>query len=95
MNKNISITFEELNKVDMISIVSSFPSNFINHRSQGIPDEFKKQILHEQYKNGLETGHLELTNNGYESSTKHTDEAVEQEITGYKYVNNALVPIDS
>jgi hypothetical protein len=33
--------------------------------------------------------------NGNESSTKHTDEAAEQEITGYKYVNNVLVPIDA
>ena len=33
--------------------------------------------------------------NGNESSTKHTNEAAEQEITGYKYVNNILVPIDA
>lgn len=77
MSKNISITFEELNKTDMISIVSYFPSEFINHRSPGIPDELKKRILHEQYKNrivsdGLETGHLELTDNGYKFKSKQS-----------------------
>lgn len=77
MSKNISITFEELNKTDMISIVSYFPSEFINHRSPNIPDELKKRILHEQYKNrivsdGLETGHLELTDNGYKFKSKQS-----------------------
>lgn len=77
VSKNISITLEELNKTDMISIVSSFPSNFINHRSPGIPDELKKQILHEQYKkrivsDGLETGHLVLTDNGYIFKSKQS-----------------------
>ncbi|WP_434746094.1 hypothetical protein [Candidatus Pantoea rara] len=77
MSNNISITIEELNKTDMISIVSYFPSEFINHHSPNIPDELKKRILHEQYKNrivsdGLETGHLQLTNNGYKFISKQS-----------------------
>ncbi|WJY13523.1 hypothetical protein PCO82_13155 [Pectobacteriaceae bacterium CE90] len=77
MNKNISITQDELNNTDMISIVSSIPSNFLNHRSPGIPEELKKRILHEQYKkrivsDGLETGHLSLTDNGYKFNSKQS-----------------------
>ncbi|MCO4179790.1 hypothetical protein E4V36_14680 [Proteus mirabilis] len=77
MSKNISITFEELNKADMISIVSPIPINFLNHRSPGISDELKKKILHEQYKSrivsdGLETGHLSLTDNGYKFNSKQS-----------------------
>ena len=77
MSKNISITFDELNKTDMISIVSSFPSGLINHRSPNISDELKKRVLHEQYKkrivsDGLETGHLELTDNGYKFKSKQS-----------------------
>ncbi|MBZ7636792.1 hypothetical protein FML11_26305 [Klebsiella oxytoca] len=77
MSKNISITPKELNNTDMISIVSSFPSDFINHRSPGIPNELRRKILHQQYKNrivsdGLETGHLQLTDNGYIFKSKQS-----------------------
>ncbi|HDL8466890.1 TPA: hypothetical protein P4O12_002818 [Yersinia enterocolitica] len=77
MSKNISITHEELNKTDTISIVSAIPSNFLNHRSLGIPEELKKRILHEQYKkrivsDALETGHLSLTDNGYKFNSKQS-----------------------
>lgn len=77
MSNNISITFEELNNVDMISIVSPIPVNLFNYRSPGISDELKKKILHEQYKSriisdGLETGHLSLTDNGYKFNSKQS-----------------------
>ncbi|MGI3449628.1 hypothetical protein ACRQQF_09840 [Citrobacter arsenatis] len=77
MSNNISITFEELNKPDVISIVSPIPINLLNHRSPEISDELKKRILHDKYKSrivsdGLETGHLSLTNNGYQFNSKQS-----------------------
>lgn len=77
MSKNIAITFEELNRPDMISVISPIPCDFFNPRSPSIPDELKKRILHELYKNrivadGLETGHLTPTDNGYKFNSKQS-----------------------
>jgi len=77
VNKNISISFEELNRVDMVSILSPFPSNVLNHHSPNIPDELKKKILHDKYKrriviDGLETGHLMLNETGYKFISKQS-----------------------
>lgn len=77
MSNNISVTFEELNSPDVISIVSPIPVNLLDHRSSGVPDELKKRILHDKYKNkiiadGLETGHLSATNTGFVFNSKQT-----------------------
>lgn len=70
MTVNIAITFEELNRADMISIASPIPLNMFDPRSPSFSDEEKRRILHDTYKrrivaDGLETGHLIPTENGY------------------------------
>lgn len=44
MTVNIAITFEELNRADMISIVSPIPLNMFDPRSPSFSDEEKEEF---------------------------------------------------
>ncbi len=70
MTERIAITDEELNRPEMIELVTSVPASLLNINSPGISPEVRKKILKDKYKkrviaDGLETGQITLTERGY------------------------------
>ncbi|EOC1504429.1 hypothetical protein ACI1AJ_004075, partial [Cronobacter sakazakii] len=77
MTERIAITDEELNKPEMIELVTSIPASLLDINSPGISPEVRKKILKDKYKkrviaDGLETGQITLTERGYVFSSYQT-----------------------
>lgn len=77
MTERIAITDEELNRPEMIELVTSVPASLLDINSPGISPEVRKKILKDKYKqrviaDGLETGQIILTERGYVFSSYQT-----------------------
>lgn len=77
MTDRIAITDEELNRPEMIELVTPVPASLLDINSLGISPEVRKKILKDKYKkriiaDGLETGQITLTERGYVFSSYQT-----------------------
>ncbi|WLS81155.1 hypothetical protein Q3V30_22120 (plasmid) [Erwinia pyri] len=77
MSGKIAITIQELNTKEMVTILSPTPISLLDSAYPGLTPEARKQILKEKYKkrviaDGLETGHIKLTDRGYTFSSNQT-----------------------
>lgn len=77
MSDKIVVTLQELNTEEVITLLSPVPLVLFDSAYPGLTPELRKKILKEKYKkrviaDGLETGHILATDNGYTFNSNQT-----------------------
>ncbi len=77
MSKIITISNDDLATEELVSIVTPFSVSMLDTRSELIPDDLKKNMLHEKFKNriisdGIETGQISVVEGGFSFNSRQS-----------------------